>query len=198
MRGTRRLLLAIALSSLLVACRGGEESDSRGVSPATSTATATSAATLTPTPPGSTSATPVATSSPPPAVVTITPGTPTATPPTSPSGTATPTPASNTRTVLAPVVDASIAILQSQPPSYVLRVTTALPDGCNRFKDARAQRDGTQIIVTVENEVPANATACTQIYGTKETTIALGRDFTRGTTYTVVINGERTLTFVGQ
>jgi len=46
--------------------------------------------------------------------------------------------------------------------------------------------------------VPTGAVACTQIYGTKETTIALGRDFTRGTTYTVVINGERTLTFVGQ
>jgi hypothetical protein len=81
----------------------------------------------------------------------------------------------------------------------VLRVTTALPNGCHHFRGARAERDGTRITVTVENEVPATEpAACTQIYGTKQTTVDLGRDLTRGTTYTVVINGERTLTFVGQ
>ena len=58
---------------------------------------------------------------------------------------------------------------------------------------------GTQITVTVENEVSASeGVACTQIYGTTQTAVDLGRDFASATTYTIVINGQRTLTFVGR
>ena len=100
----------------------------------------------------------------------------------------------------APIVDAGIDVAESYPPQYILGVKSAQPDGCHKFEGHEVVRDGNSITVTVTNTVPADLTVvlCTMQYSETDTSINLGSDFESGETYTVVINGEKTVEFVAQ
>ncbi len=99
---------------------------------------------------------------------------------------------------LAPIDGAEIVVRESAPPQYAVHITFGLPSGCAEFADATASRTGDVITVTVRNTLPSDARiACTQIYGTHETTVELGSDFVRGTTYRVHVN-DKTIEFTAQ
>ncbi len=63
----------------------------------------------------------------------------------------------------------------------------------------RLDRNGDTFQIEMINWKPADpGVACTEVYGTVETTIPLGAaDFESGKTYTVVVN-DKTKTFVAQ
>ena len=100
--------------------------------------------------------------------------------------TATPYP---TRLELAPIESVEVQVLESQPPQYLVSVTSGLPGGCAAFANIAAARNATRIDVTVQNTMPAVSIPCTAIYGYRTTNLNLGSDFVAGTTYTVVVNG---------
>ena len=90
----------------------------------------------------------------------------------------------------APIDELEVLVLESFPVQYNLRIVSGLPSGCAEFDNAEiTARSGNQIIVRVTNTLPDDPNiACTAIYGTKETTLALGTDFASGQTYTVKVN----------
>ncbi len=104
-----------------------------------------------------------------------------------------------TKVVEAPIDAIEIEVRDSQPPQYAVRITSGLPSGCARFEAWElVGREGTEITIRVTNRVPdADDVACTMIYSTHVSTVDLGSDFTPGTTYTVIVNGERA-TFTAQ
>lgn len=104
-----------------------------------------------------------------------------------------------TKVVDAPIDAIEIEVRDSQPPQYAVRITSGLPSGCARFEAWELTgREGTEITIRVTNRVPdSDEVACTTIYGTHVSTVDLGSDFTPGTTYTVIVNGERA-TFTAQ
>lgn len=101
----------------------------------------------------------------------------------------------------APIHELEVRIAESFPPQYFLGVVSGLPGGCAELAGSEVTTSGTTIRVTVSNRMPApgEVVACTAIYGYAESTVALGTgaDFTSGTMYTVLVNGERT-SFVAQ
>ncbi len=105
-----------------------------------------------------------------------------------------------THRVLAPIVDAAIVTTPGSPTGYAVRVESALPNGCHHFAGAFVQRPSDdEIRVQVENEVPADPhVACTMIYGTHVEVVDLGSNFVAGRSYTVIVNGERTLEFTAR
>lgn len=99
---------------------------------------------------------------------------------------------------LAPIDGAEMVVQKSNPVQYAVHITSGLPSGCAQFADATASRNGDEITITVRNTLPADPhVACTQIYGSHETTVRLGSDFVRGTAYRVHVN-DRTLEFTAQ
>lgn len=112
-----------------------------------------------------------------------------------------PTPAGTYATKIedAPIDDLDILVLESFPPQYNLRITSGLPSGCAVFDKAEITgRSSNTITVRVTNTVPDDPNvACTAIYGTKETTLPLGSDFTSGETYTVQVN-DNSIDFTAQ
>ncbi len=104
-----------------------------------------------------------------------------------------------TKSEEAPIDDLDILTLESFPPQYNLRIVSGLPSGCAVFDKAEETgRSGNTIAVRVTNTMPDDAeVACTAIYGTKETTLALGSDFTSGETYTVNVN-DKSVHFTAQ
>jgi hypothetical protein len=118
--------------------------------------------------------------------------------PQAPAAQSTATLAPDRKFELAPIDGAEIVVEESFPVQYAVHITSGLPSGCAQFADATASRAGVEIAITVRNTLPANGQiACTQIYGTHETTVQLGSDFARGTTYRVRVN-DRTLEFTAQ
>jgi hypothetical protein len=103
------------------------------------------------------------------------------------------------KTVPAPIVHLELITRESAPPQYAVRITSGLPDGCTRFKDARiAGRGGTAITITVTNMHPADPMiVCTAIYGEHDEVVELGSDFARGTQYNVRVNDQE-LRFTAQ
>jgi hypothetical protein len=97
----------------------------------------------------------------------------------------------------APIEDLGLMVLKSYPAQYVLRVTSALPDGCSQFAGYTVERDGTTITIEVWNSVPTGLVPCTMQYGYHPFSVELGSDFESGQEYTVVV-GERELSFVAQ
>ena len=175
-------VVVAALACLAAACG----SDTKPTSTSTTAAAPTLTITRTITAPASTS-TPLVPSE------TAVPSAPTA-----PSGQSTATLAPGRKFELAPIDGAEIVIEESNPVQYAVHITSGLPSGCARFADAAASRSGVEITITVRNTMPADAhVACTQIYGTHETTLPLGSDFVRGTAYRVRVN-DRTLEFTAQ
>lgn len=99
---------------------------------------------------------------------------------------------------LAPIDGAEMVVRESAPTQYAVHVTSGLPSGCAEFADATATRTADEFTITVRNTVPSDPEiACTQIYGTHETTIELGTAFVSGTHYLVRVN-DRTVEFTAQ
>jgi len=113
--------------------------------------------------------------------------------------TATPSPDAGRIVVPAPIDKLDLLVRESRPTAYAVHILSGLPSGCAQFNDARiAGRSGTTITIEVTNTMPSDKNvACTAIYGTHETTIELGTDFTAGTTYTVHVN-DKELSFTAQ
>ncbi|GEM_PF-2629724 len=101
--------------------------------------------------------------------------------------------------VKAPIDGANIRIAGSHPAQYFADVDSGLPNGCIRFYGYNVSRKVEDTInIDVLNLAPADQrVACTMVYGTVHSNIALGSDFTKGRTYTVWVN-EVKLTFVAQ
>ncbi len=122
----------------------------------------------------------------------------TAATPTAPAAQPTAALAPDRKLELAPIDGAEIVVEESSPVQYAVHITSGLPSGCAQFADATASRTGVEITIAVRNTLPADAhIACTQIYGTHETTVQLGSDFVRGTAYHVRVN-DRTVEFTAQ
>ncbi len=79
---------------------------------------------------------------------------------------------------------------------------STLPKGtsCSRFDGYEVDGDQTTLSVTLTNlEVaPGQLVACRADFGYTETDIPLGSDLTAGETYTVVVNGEVTNSFLAR
>ncbi|MGE3075369.1 MAG: hypothetical protein AB7N24_16560 [Dehalococcoidia bacterium] len=103
------------------------------------------------------------------------------------------------KVVDAPIDGLDILVRESFPPGYTAHILSGLPTGCARFDAATlVGRSGTTITIRVTNTEPTDThIACTAIYGTHESNVDLGQDFTSGTTYTVRVN-DKTKTFVAQ
>jgi hypothetical protein len=102
------------------------------------------------------------------------------------------------REVRAPIVGVATRTAESYPPQYFADVTSALPNGCAQFSRAELHREGDTLVIDVFNTEPVGESiACTMIYGEKETTVALGSEFTPGESYALDVNGTLE-TFVAQ
>lgn len=101
---------------------------------------------------------------------------------------------------LAPIVAVDLAVAESYPPQYFVSITSAQPDGCNRFSRYELTREGTAIEISVWNTVPRNLAVvlCLAVYGETETNVALGSDFEPGQIYTIAVNGEQYHSFVAR
>jgi len=98
----------------------------------------------------------------------------------------------------ATIVRVSVRIAESFPPQYFADITSALENGCARFSRAVTRREETTVFVDVFHTRPSDPNvACTMIYGEEETAVALGSEFSAGTTYTLDVNGTRE-TFVAE
>ncbi|MCH8825828.1 MAG: hypothetical protein IIB16_02635 [Chloroflexi bacterium] len=102
--------------------------------------------------------------------------------------------------VPAPIESVEINIAESFPPQYFVAIKSGLPSGCAEFRGYDVSREGNTVNIEVTNLEPApgQLIACTAIYGYHDTNINLGSDFTGGETYSVVVNGLVTETFVAQ
>jgi hypothetical protein len=100
----------------------------------------------------------------------------------------------------APIDGLDVRIAESFPPQYFLAVVSGLPNSCVRLEGYEVARDGNDVVVTVTNRVPAPdaGVVCAQVYGTVESNIALGSEFTSGETYRVFVNGKQYEEFVAQ
>ncbi|MCZ6539866.1 MAG: hypothetical protein O6922_08595 [Chloroflexi bacterium] len=98
---------------------------------------------------------------------------------------------------LAPIESVQILTLESYPEAFIVEVTSGLPNGCATYSHNEVTRDGTDIKILVYNTVPApgELIACTEIYRLHDENVGLGRDFERGTTYTVLVNDHPGETF---
>ena len=102
--------------------------------------------------------------------------------------------------VPAPIESVEINVAESFPPQYFVAIKSGLPSGCVEFKGYDVSREGNTVNIEVTNLEPApgQLIPCTAIYGYHDTNINLGSDFTGGETYSVVVNGLVTETFVAQ
>lgn len=100
----------------------------------------------------------------------------------------------------APIESVELRIAESFPPQYFLAVVSGLPNSCVRLEGYEVERDGNDVIVAVTNRVPAPdaGVVCAQVYGTVESNIALGSEFTSGETYRVFVNSKQYEEFVAQ
>ncbi len=101
--------------------------------------------------------------------------------------------------VLAPIESVELLVLESYPEQFVIQIVSGLPSGCASFSRTETTQDGTDIKISVYNLVPSPdqlaVISCTAIYGINEVSVALGSDFERGTTYTVLVNDYPGVTF---
>ena len=126
----------------------------------------------------------------------------TATPASQPISVVEPEPAEPTMVeVPARVERVEVSISKSVPPEYSLTVVSVLNStSCSRFEGYEVTRSESTVSVTVTNlEVaPGQLVPCTDDLGFVETEIALGSGFMTGESYTVVVNGEVTESFVAK
>jgi hypothetical protein len=91
----------------------------------------------------------------------------------------------------APIHEVSISFTKSSTPQVIVYIKGGLPDGCTTFHDLKTERSGQTVKITVTIQRPKEG-ICTEIYGFFERNENLGSDFTRGETYTVVVNDKST------
>lgn len=97
---------------------------------------------------------------------------------------------------LAPIHEVRVNIAESDPPQVFIYIKGGLADGATTFHEAKVERTGNTITITVTTQRPKDAVA-TQVYGYFEENVALGIDFTSGETYIVIVN-DQTTSFVMQ
>jgi hypothetical protein len=91
----------------------------------------------------------------------------------------------------APIHEVNISFTKSLPPDVIVYIKGGLPDGCTTFHSLKTERSDHDVKITVTVQRPKDA-ICTEIYGFFEKHENLGSDFTRGETYTVVVNDKST------
>ncbi len=96
----------------------------------------------------------------------------------------------------APIHEVNISFAKSLPPQVIVYIKGGLPDGCTTFRELKTERTDKTVKITVTVQRPKEA-ICTEIYGFFEKNENLGSDFTRGETYTVIVN-DISKTFVMQ
>ncbi len=96
---------------------------------------------------------------------------------------------------LAPVQDVRFDISDTEPLAAVtVTVQYGLPNGCYSFDRTKVVEITGGWDIGIWIKIPANAEACTEIYGMGETTVDLGKKFEQGQSYTIRINGsDRTI-----
>lgn len=98
----------------------------------------------------------------------------------------------------APIDGVELVVSGDDPPQYTLEIVSGLPSGCIKFGGYAVSRVDNTIHVTVNNLRPTSPAPCTMIYGTFEGQVDLGSGFIPGESYTVVVNGKTTNTFIAQ
>ena len=103
--------------------------------------------------------------------------------------------------VPAPVESVEVVVMETETVGYSLEVVSRLPRGssCSEFEGYQVALDGTSVVVDVSNlEVADRDVECTADLPIVKTEIPLDGDFAAGETYTVVVNGQVTNSFVGR
>ena len=96
----------------------------------------------------------------------------------------------------APIESVQVVVSESDPKEYSLRIVSGLTSGCVKFGGYEVDIEGTSIVVDVVNLMPAGPIACIATYETHEFESNLGSSLTPDETYTVIINGEVTNSFL--
>jgi hypothetical protein len=93
-----------------------------------------------------------------------------------------------------------VVVGESDPEQYFLSIVSAQPNGCHQFDGHTVERAGKRVIVTVNNNVPADLTVvlCTMEFKTTETNVNLGSDFESGESYVIEVNGQVAGEFTAQ
>ena len=95
-----------------------------------------------------------------------------------------------------PIESIEVAVLESAPPKYQLRIVSGLPRGssCSQFNGYEVtRRDANKIEVAItHHEVADRLVACTADYPSVETVVPLGSGFEPAEEYEVRVNGEAT------
>ena len=93
---------------------------------------------------------------------------------------------------LAPIHEVKVTYaLPYYPPRVYILIKGGLTDGATTFHEAKIERSGNTINITVTTQRPVDAVA-TQVYGYFETSVSLGSDLTIDETYTVNVNDQTT------
>ena len=93
---------------------------------------------------------------------------------------------------LAPIHEVKVTYaLPYYPPQVYVLIKGGLSDGATTFHEAKVERSGNTINITVTTQRPKDA-AATQVYGYFETSVSLGSDLTMDETYTVNVNDQTT------
>ena len=99
-----------------------------------------------------------------------------------------------------PIQSAEVAMLESFPPQYQLRVVSGLPkgSGCSQFNGFEVRRrESNEIeVVVTHHEVSDQLVVCTADFSIVETNVPLGSGFELGEEYTVRVNSDMATSFV--
>ena len=99
-----------------------------------------------------------------------------------------------------PIQSAEVAMLESFPPQYQLRVVSGLPkgSGCSQFNGYEVRRrESNEIeVVVTHHEVSDQLVVCTADFSIVETNVPLGSGFELGEEYTVRVNSDMATSFV--
>ena len=99
-----------------------------------------------------------------------------------------------------PIQSAEVAMLESFPPQYQLRVVSGLPkgSGCSQFNGYEVRRrESNEIeVVVTHHEVSDQLVVCTADLSIVETNVPLGSGFELGEKYTVRVNSDLATSFV--
>ena len=88
---------------------------------------------------------------------------------------------------LAPIHEVKVRFAESDPPQVLVVIKGGLADSCTTFDEIGAERSGTQILLVVTTQRPAEA-ACAQVYSFFTKNLNLGSDFVSGQSYTLNVN----------
>ena len=100
-----------------------------------------------------------------------------------------------------PIERVDVAVSDSNPSEYTLRVVSRLPLGssCSKFNGYDLSRRGAVIVdVTVTHLEVTEIVPCTRDLPVVMHEIPLGTEFASGESYKVIVNGEVTNSFVGR